>query len=237
MIKHHPSDEMLFQYTAGQLPSSLSAAIAIHVEMCPHCQQIVQKQTQQQASEAFDQEDIAQVDLFQEDLAQQDLESVGINHLDEFNIDAMIDSITADESIAQTFSSANLEIKVKDHSFTLPRALSQLNIGNFGGLGKISRAKIELGEGQLHSHLLYMAPKGEVPMHTHKGFELTLVLDGEFEDDMGRYQAGDFVFLDKNHQHNPVTKQGCLCMTVVSDALYFTEGISKLLNPLGKFIY
>ncbi|MFQ3312714.1 MAG: putative transcriptional regulator, partial [Colwellia sp.] len=30
---------------------------------------------------------------------------------------------------------------------------------------------------------------------------------------------------------------GCLCFTVANDALHFTQGINKLLNPIGSFIY
>jgi putative transcriptional regulator len=76
-----------------------------------------------------------------------------------------------------------------------------------------------------------------VPEHTHKGFELTLLLDGEFEDEMGKYVKGDFICLDSAHKHSPQTTQGCLCLTVVNDALQFTKGMSKLLNPFGNLIY
>ena len=35
MIKHHPSNDILMQFSEGNLPASLSIAVAIHVEMCP----------------------------------------------------------------------------------------------------------------------------------------------------------------------------------------------------------
>jgi putative transcriptional regulator len=112
-----------------------------------------------------------------------------------------------------------------------------MNIGKFSGFGKISRAKIELGEGDVHSHLLYMAPNGEVPKHTHQGFELTLLLEGDFHDDFDSYKPGDFIMLNGEHHHQPKSDNGCLCLTVVSDALQFTEGLSRLLNPVGRYIY
>ncbi|MGO3300382.1 MAG: ChrR family anti-sigma-E factor, partial [Pseudoalteromonas sp.] len=42
---------------------------------------------------------------------------------------------------------------------------------------------------------------------------------------------------DGTHQHSPQTKNGCLCFTVVSSALHFNKGLSKLLNPIGNLIY
>lgn len=222
MIKFHPTDELLTQYVDGQLPASLSAAIAIHIEMCPHCSKIVQAKTQVQAADIF---------------------SCGENQLNEDDFDIsfdtinMLDDITADDSLVEPSDAAQLSIEVKNQQFELPRALNSMEINKFSGIGKISRAKVELGEGQVHTHLLYMAPSGEVPQHTHKGFELTLLLDGSFQDDMGEYNRGDFILLDGQHRHSPKSEQGCLCLTVVSDALHFTQGISKLLNPLGKLIY
>jgi len=43
--------------------------------------------------------------------------------------------------------------------------------------------------------------------------------------------------LDGRHNHTPKTIEGCLCFTVVSSALHFNKGISKLLNPIGNLIY
>ena len=63
------------------------------------------------------------------------------------------------------------------------------------------------------------------------------MLAGTFADEQGEYVAGDFIMLDKRHQHQPATEHGCLCYTVANDALHFTQGINKLLNPIGAFIY
>ena len=219
MIKLHPSNELLCQYVDGQLPASLSAAIAIHNHMCPQCQSHVSSMTHQQAQAIFNNQDSQQ-------------------HFDiDFDFNAMCALITQDDTLIEPTTPAHLEINVKGQNFALPRALNSMAISQFSGIGKISRAKIDLGEGQVHTHLLYMAPNGEVPQHTHKGFELTLLLDGHFKDDMGEYNPGDFILLDGQHRHSPISEHGCLCLTVVSDALHFTKGISKLLNPVGKYIY
>jgi putative transcriptional regulator len=82
-----------------------------------------------------------------------------------------------------------------------------------------------------------MEPNGSVPQHTHKGFELTLLLEGSFHDEEGEYVKGDFIMLDGQHLHNPISSSGCLCYTVANDSMHFTQGINKLLNPIGSFIY
>jgi putative transcriptional regulator len=96
---------------------------------------------------------------------------------------------------------------------------------------------VQLDENEIHTNLLHIEPGGSVPEHTHKGFELTLLLEGSFVDEKGTYVKGDFILLDGNHQHHPVSEGGCLCYTVANDAMHFTQGINKLLNPIGSFIY
>ncbi|WP_394176949.1 ChrR family anti-sigma-E factor [Thalassotalea litorea] len=223
MIKHHPTTNLLQSFSAGELPASLSAAISIHVDMCPVCQQQVGELTEQYAEQSFDQPaQMSQQQSFNETA----------------DIMALIDDITDDESIAEVGERyVAKEFQIKDKNYKMPRALQSMAIGSFSGIGKLNRARIELGEGEIHTSLMQIQPGGMIPEHTHKGFELTLLLDGEFSDDMGTYQAGDFIWLDGSHQHNPKTEDGCLCLTVVSDALHFTQGFGKLLNPFGSLLY
>ena len=131
----------------------------------------------------------------------------------------------------------SIELEIKNRHYTLPRALHSLTLQKQQKLGKSTRTRIDLNEGNVKASLLHIEPGGSVPMHTHKGFELTLLLDGEFEDEMGKYTKGDFIWLNGEHEHTPTTQTGCLCFTVSDDALQFTQGISKLLNPIGQFIY
>ena len=149
----------------------------------------------------------------------------------------MIDAITADDEISEQAVQRSSLIKVRDKHYELPRALNNVRMSSWLNLGKLSRSSLNLDEGPLHSHILHIDADGEVPTHTHKGFEITLLLDGSFEDEMGTYVAGDFIELNGEHNHKPRTKEGCLCFTVADDALQFTEGFHKLFNPIGSFLY
>lgn len=227
MINHHPKFELLKSFVDGDLPASLAAGIAIHADMCSLCQQKIGHLTEQVAEASFEQS------------AQQ--------HLVDDNDDTEISELDFDEIINQITACDNTEptkvvpeerlITFKGMQYKLPNTLRNMELGRTAQIGKLSRARLNLSEGEIHTNLLHIGPGGSIPEHTHKGFELTLLLAGTFADEQGQYEAGDFIMLDKRHQHQPATEHGCLCYTVANDALHFTQGINKLLNPIGSFIY
>lgn len=216
-MRHHPTHELMSVFASGELPASLSIAVAAHIELCRDCQTLVNRITQQAAQQEF-------TSL----TPQQD-------HEEDFS--DMIAQITQDDALFEMAQASEQTIEFKGQYYTLPRALQSLSVQKPQKLGKLTRSRIDLQEGSLKTSLLHIEPGGSVPIHTHKGFELTLLLDGEFEDEMGKYQKGDFIWLTGEHEHTPTTTTGCLCFTVSNDALQFTQGISKLLNPIGQFIY
>ncbi|RZQ54870.1 transcriptional regulator [Pseudoalteromonas phenolica] len=220
MIKHHPKLEMLESYVAGELPASVNIMIAAHIEMCPKCQQQVTELTSKAADSCFDFDtlDVGELEL-------------------QFDFDSFVDDITQYTYTEEIVESEIQEITVADTPYCLPQVLRNIERSNWMNLGKLSRSRFELEDGDLRMSLLHIDAEGSVPNHTHNGFEITLLVDGSFEDEMGTYQRGDFIWLDGNNTHTPVTKDGCLCLTVSSDSLHFTQGLSKLLNPIGKFIY
>lgn len=218
MIKHHPSEQILQQFAAGELSPSVSVAVSIHLEMCSCCQDKVNAYTEQQATVY-----LGNIEDTESELT--------------MDLDSIFDSIVQDETIetvhipqAQYFTAGNKKI-VKPH------ALRQLNLSDWNGLGKVNRSRVDLIDEEIHSSLLHIEAGGEIPKHTHKGEEVTVLLDGSFKDEMGEYNKGDFIWLSGEHNHNPVSEEGCVCYAVVSDALHFSQGLSRLLNPIGKLIY
>lgn len=228
MINHHPKHELLTVFSRGELPSSLSAAIAIHADMCPLCQDNIAAITHQQAQISFEQ---AHLHNF---IVENDVEDKDEDLID---FELMIDNIVADDKLDMINISPDKTITVVGESFILPKAIKNMELGAFSHIGKLSRARFKLNEGVVHTSLLHIQPGGSVPEHTHKGYELTLLLAGSFHDEQGCYGAGDFIMLDDNVTHKPVSEHGCLCLTVANDSLHFTQGINKLLNPIGTFIY
>jgi putative transcriptional regulator len=220
MISHHPKFELLSAHVAGDLPASLSAAVTIHAQMCSSCQQTIDQLTEQVAVGCFGTDQQPQTQsLLTIDMAQ------------------MIDAITASDEIDRLVEVEAQSIYFKQKSYPLPKVLNSIARSKVLNMGKLSRTRLVLDEGEIHTNLLHIEPGGSVPEHRHKGFELTLLLDGSFSDEHGQYERGDFIMLDQSCQHHPVSEAGCLCYTVANDAMHFTTGLNKLLNPIGSFIY
>jgi putative transcriptional regulator len=227
MINHHPKFELIQAFVNGELPASISAAVKIHADLCPKCHQQIAQLTEQLAEISFEDQAPA---IQSDQLSLDDIE--------------MLDSIFALDSDAGSVlgteimpAPQNKYVTFKGHNFKLPSVLTNMEVGSVTNVGKLARSRVLLDEGEIRTSLLHIESGGSVPKHTHKGFELTLLLDGEFTDESGKYVKGDFIMLDAQHEHQPVTEQGCLCYTVVNDALHFTQGINKLLNPIGSLIY
>ena len=226
MIKHHPKYELIQSFVNGDLPASLSAAISIHAEMCSTCQQHIILLTDQIAELSFDQLSVNTEGHINSD-----------DYISNIDVEKMIEGITESNDIDVKKTIEVKTINFKSMPYKLPTALNNIALGKTAQIGKLARARLQLNENEIHTNLLHIEPGGSVPEHTHKGFELTLLLEGSFHDDRGVYVKGDFIMLDGNHTHQPTSDTGCLCYTVANDALHFTQGINKLLNPIGSFIY
>lgn len=226
MINYHPNQELLTLHAQGKLPLSLSIAISAHSELCSHCADNIEKLTLSASQDSFNDESSETITP----------QMSGIEM--DAELEAMLSSMMQmDDSIDESPSQAKVSVNVKGQQYNLPSAFRQQVINNWQGIGKVSRLRLETGEPQARASLLHIDKNGEIPHHTHKGEELTLLLAGEFSDEYNTYTAGDFMLLNSDHEHSPKTVDGCLCYTVVDAPLYFTKGISKLLNPIGELIY
>jgi len=228
MIKHHPKFELIQAFVNGELPASLSAGIAIHIDMCPKCKKSIALLTEQVAEQSFE-EGFLDKFIVEDNYA---LETIA--HLD---FDEMIAGITESADIDSVITPVVKTVEFNKEVYTLPTVLNNIAVGKTANVGKLSRSRLQLDENEVHSSLLHIQPGGGVPQHTHNGFELTVLLDGSFHDEDGEYVKGDFIMVEGNHKHHPISTNGCLCYTVANGALHFTQGINKLLNPIGTFIY
>ena len=81
--------------------------------------------------------------------------------------------------------------------------------------------------------LLRIAPGRSVPRHTHRGSELTLVLEGAFSDATGRFVRGDIESADGSLDHQPVADGSgpCMCLAVTSAPLRLTGLLGRIIDP------
>jgi putative transcriptional regulator len=84
--------------------------------------------------------------------------------------------------------------------------------------------------GSARVRLLRCRGGARLPEHTHRGQELSLVLEGGFSDGHARFRRGDLGIGDESLRHRPVADpEGCLCLLVI-------DGVIRLTGPLGRLI-
>jgi putative transcriptional regulator len=221
VVKFHPSLNLLEQYSEGTLTPEVALVVAAHLDFCPHCQSL------HRDIEA----DLACT------LAQQPVAAAEGQDWQQ-----MLDSILASPAaapVSKTIAS-EVSLQVGEHQFKLPRSLQRIaeKRSKWLSLGGIATAKLP-GTAEHHLSLLCIDTGTEVPLHTHKGLEITLVLAGEMVDEMGRYAAGDLIINTPDHTHTPrnLSDEPCLCLSVLTAPLEFKQGLTRLLNPLQRFFY
>lgn len=222
MINFHPKFTDLQAFSAGNSSPALALMISAHVDMCPQCQQDCMDIQSELADELFAQPS---------SLAPLDSQYL-----------SMMSNIT-ELPIANTAGTeANMtSIELDGKFFELPRALGRhINkTGNWSRLvGKLWQAPVDLGDiGK--ANFIYMEKGGRVPEHTHKGTEMTLVVDGQYGDGIAEYDCGDFTIMNNHNKHLPHSEadNGCLVFTIVDQPLHFTSGIARLLNPFSHLFF
>ena len=216
MIKFHPSQQMLKNFSAGELPLSLSIAVSAHIELCHDCAIQTAQIEASLSEEAWKDSDVENTDFGD-----------------------MLQAIMTEPFEAK--SKAKIQSKTTTHivgsDYLLPTAFRQFKDLKWSGFGVISRARVINDEQNVRASLLHIGKNGRIPDHYHKGYELTLLLSGCFSDEAGTYNKGDFIWIEGDKPHRPYTDEGCLCYAVQDAPLHFVDGISKVLNPLGNLIY
>ncbi len=224
MIKFHPTPEHLEQFVEGTLSPVESLMISAHCDMCSHCQK--------------------KVDALTADLASNELHEAAESYDPDF--DLMLANITQ-QPAAERPSKAVMPakpattIELDGKTFELPKSLQRLvkKKGNWSSLvGKLWQSPVDLGIDGV-ANFIYIEKGGTVPEHTHRGSEMTLVINGEFSDGLNDYDSGDLIYMTGEHTHAPRSDapEGCLVFSVVDQPLHFTSGLARLLNPFSHLFF
>ena len=229
-MSHHPESNLLAAYADGSIDYLHGIAVSAHLEFCPHCRAKVRH---------FEQ-------LLGDHLsATQAVETIGW----EPEFDAMFENIVAQPQQPQGHQNSLSGQAVRKAAFVniegqvirVPRVLQPIvkdmkDWRSYGG--RVLSLALD-SEEDVRLNLMYIKPGVSVPQHTHRGIESTLVLHGGFSDEDGHYEAGDFMQRDASIKHSPQTSidQDCLCLTVLTDTMLFTQGVARLFNRFGKGLY
>lgn len=214
MVNHHPDTRLLNEYSSGSLPLAQSACVSLHLKYCEQCRRDHQRLQQLGAA------------LFEELTPQQVDDSLLLKVMSRIEEEPVPLSYDSNEADADGY----------------PALVQRLMSGNYTDLDwqrigsdvKISR--LRTGDTDNEFALYHIRAGGSIPRHTHKGTELTLVLEGSFSDEDGYYAEGDFIMRDAAQAHTPTASQDrdCVCIGVLDAPVRFTGWKHRVINPFLK---
>lgn len=207
MIAHHPSDDSLAHYAAGNLAAGPRLVIATHLSGCPECRARVR---------AFEAVGGALID----ECALADLPPDGL------------DRVFARIAAPELHCAKTLPV----HHPELPAPLRHYPIGPWRFVHPGLRwRRVTMPEAPEANVIMLKVGAGQkVPQHTHTGTEYTQVITGSFSDAFGRYRAGDCVEADEDVDHQPVVDLDgeCICLAAVEGRLRLDSWVGRMLQPL-----
>ena len=213
-IKHHLTDAILMAYAAGNLPEAFNLMVATHVSLCDTCR--------------------AQLGSF---------EALGGEVLDQTADNA----VSMDEnSFAATMSliagGAPDEIRVPHVAGSILPAPLQEYVG--GDLSDVKWRGIGMGVKQAilptakgaSARLLFIPAGAAMPDHGHHGTEMTMVLQGAFQDEDDYFARGDVEIADTDMHHTPIADihEDCICLAVTDAPLRFQGFLPKIAQRFAR---
>ncbi|MFT6028793.1 MAG: putative transcriptional regulator [Oleiphilaceae bacterium] len=226
MANYHPSDELLMSFSAGQMPNALGIIVACHLEKCSHCRQRAALYERIGGEILMDTDDAPMPTQLLDNLLSK-LELPEISATNESHAISVLDSFADSE---------------RQMIQNLPRPLRRFVGNEFNKLpwtGMTSSLKefvLSFSDNDYTAKFYKISAGKELPEHTHRGNEYTLVLDGSFSDKAGEYHQGDFILADKRTIHQPKAANDCdcICFAVTDAPLKMTGLFGRMLNPFLK---
>jgi putative transcriptional regulator len=213
MTNFHPDLDLITEYAAGSLPLAQAACVSIHIGHCSRCQCIAGQLT---------------------DLGATLFEALAPLPVGDTQLNAVLARLDEETPLAY----ANSKGDPSDTPAILQRLMrgdfSDLTWKNIGSTLRISYLKT--GDPDHEFALYHIRAGGRIPEHTHRGSEMTLVLEGGFSDANGSYHKGDFLVRRPGDVHAPTALQSedCICLAVLDAPLKFTDWKFRWMNPFLK---
>jgi len=211
MANYHPSDELLMEFSAGHKHDPLGILVACHLETCTHCRERIRT-----------------------------FEQLGGELLQETEPQAVSSHLLQD--ILSRLSEKAPVATVDHGDKRIPKPLRRFVPSFYDGLPwkgfskNIQEFTLPFSNKQYTAKFYKIAAGKELPQHTHRGNEFTLVMSGKFSDEAGDYQKGDFILADTSTHHQPRAgmEQDCICFAVLDAPLKFTGFFGRMLNPFMR---
>ncbi len=210
-INHHLTDQLLMAYAAGNLPEAFSLIVGTHISMCDECR--------------------ARLHAF-EGVGGAVLEDCDAAPMKAGSLASVMDRIkaTGDQDRAIRVPAeiaARVPAPLSDYIGDEFEDVKWRSLG-----GGVKHAVLKTG-GNATARLLKIPAGMAMPDHGHNGLEATLVLQGAFSDEDGRYGRGDIEVADEHLDHTPIAEEGedCICLAVTDAPLKFNSWIPRIAQP------
>ena len=218
-IAHHPSDDLLLSYASGSLDEGTALLVATHLALCPACRAEISR-----------------------------LESLGGAILEA----APPVALTAD-ALEATLARLDRKIGTETKAAGTPffddgaRRIPQPLRGYLGErltslpwrtLGpRVGYVDVVPKRNGISVRLLRIAAGTAIPDHGHGGDEHTLVLEGAFSDEIGRFARGDVETAGPADVHSPIAEADgeCICLAVTHAPLRFEGWVNRAVGRLAGF--
>jgi putative transcriptional regulator len=208
MSRHHPKNETLAEFAAGQLDEGRSLVVAAHLSMCAACRGAVA---------AF--------------------EAVGGQMLDSIEPVAMSEGAAAralsaiDREAPRAMSSKSAVRPVWQSE---QQTLLGYDLGPWRWVAPgLHYRAVNTPKSDTRVFMLKAVPGLKIPQHDHTGTELTCVLQGAFIHEGGRFGPGDCDDADQDNSHNPVIDDGevCICLVAMQGNIRLTGVLGRMIQP------
>lgn len=215
-IKHHLTDELLMGYAAGNLPEAFNLVVASHVSLCDECR--------------------ARLASF-EALGGAVLEEEPVCEMGADSFAATIQMIS-DMPQEDRIETVQKAAAAKNEAGVFPGPLRDYVGGDADAVqwkslgGRVRQAILPTSK-DATARLLYIPAGLPMPEHGHSGTELTMVLQGAFEDVDGTFARGDVEVANEELEHTPVAADGadCICLIATDAPLKFSGLLPRLAQP------
>lgn len=210
MANYHPSDELLMSFAAGQLPNALGIIAACHHQTCKQCQSKVRKYEQ---------------------LGAVLIETTTAISMSDNSLDNLLDRLDSTPSPNEATTFIGDPRIPKPLRRFVPEYFDQLPWSGFSS--SIKEYSLPFSDDTYTAKFYKISAGKQLPIHTHKGNEFTLVMEGSFSDKAGDYHSGDFILADTQTVHQPkaANDADCICFAVMDAPLKMTGFFGRMLNP------
>ncbi|CAI9418086.1 Anti-sigma-E factor ChrR [Pleomorphomonas sp. T1.2MG-36] len=211
-MSRHPSPELMARYVAGTLSPAAALVVESHLALCDDC-----------AASHRDMLAVAGVLL----------ERQSPSELDARLFERTLARLDEKRPVAAPSPARR---PARDLGIRLPAPIADRATSGWRWMGPgMAYARLDVPEDRTTQLvLLKIAANRRMPTHGHSGEELTLVLQGAFEDEHGRCAVGDLAEEDDDTHHTPVVtgEETCICLASIEGRLRPHGLIGRLVSPL-----